>query len=86
MDKLDQKTRELMTCTSEECGELVQACMKVVRYGLEKPKVDALLEEVGDVQCLIDLMVEHGLLNLKDIERRIITKRDKLKKWSSLCD
>ena len=86
MGKLDRKTRELMTLTSEECGELVQACMKIARYGLEKHRVAALLEEVGDVQCLIDLLVKHDIVSEKDIKRRVKFKHKKLKRWSTLYD
>ena len=86
MGKLDRKTRELMTLTSEECGELVQACMKIARYGLEKHRVAALLEEVGDVQCLIDLLVKHEIVTEKAIKRRVKVKHNKLKRWSNLYD
>ena len=86
MGKLDRKTRELMTLTSEECGELVQACMKIVRYGLEEHRVAALLEEIGDVQCLIDLIVKHGIVTEKAIKRRVKFKHTKLKRWSNLYD
>tara|TARA_Y100000758_G_scaffold3431_1_gene2931 strand:- start:1567 stop:1827 length:261 start_codon:yes stop_codon:yes gene_type:complete len=86
MGKLDRKTRELMTLTSEECGELVQACMKIARYGLEKHRVAALLEEVGDVQCLIDLLVKHDIVSEKGIKRRVKFKHKKLKRWSTLYD
>ena len=86
MGKLDRKTRELMTLTSEECGELVQACMKIARYGLENHLVVALLEEVGDVQCLIDLLVKHNIVSRKDIKKRVKFKHSKLKRWSKLYD
>ena len=86
MGKLDRKTRELMTLTSEECGELVQACMKIARDGLEKHRVAALLEEVGDVQCLIDLLVKHEIVTEKAIKRRVKVKHNKLKRWSNLYD
>lgn len=86
MGKLDRTTRELMTLTSEECGELVQACMKITRYGLEKQRVKALLEEIGDVQCLIDLLVRHEIVTEKAIKKRVKFKHKKLKRWSTLYD
>jgi hypothetical protein len=36
------------------------------------------------VQCLIDLMIDCGLLTKAEIDARIYTKRDKLKIWSKL--
>jgi len=78
-----------MVITMEECGELTQRCSKIIRKfdTLDEITEDQrvkLLEEVGDVQCLIDLMVECGLLTKQEIDARIDTKRDKLIKWSKL--
>jgi len=43
-----------------------------------------LIEEVGDVLCMIELMVEHGVLTNDELGARITLKRDKLKTWSNL--
>jgi|TARA_B110000495_G_C23033142_1_gene615976 NTP pyrophosphatase (non-canonical NTP hydrolase) len=86
MDKLDRKLTELMILTAEECGELTQACMKIVRHGLEPHKVAALIEEVGDVQCLINLMQVHDIMTFEEVEERIAVKKAKLEKWSSLYE
>jgi NTP pyrophosphatase (non-canonical NTP hydrolase) len=78
------KLEELMIITMEECGELIQACSKKLRG--KKNINQSLLEEVGDVQCMIDLMVENGLLAREDISSRVQVKRDKLKTWSNLIE
>ena len=83
------KLQELMVITMEECGELTQRCSKIIRKfdTLDEITEDQrvkLLEEVGDVQCLIDLMVDCGLLTKQEIDARIDTKRHKLEKWSKL--
>ena len=86
-----------MVITMEECGELAQRCSKIIRkfdtidQALEDNEIainnrTKLLEEVGDVQCLIDLMIECGLLTKEEIDARIATKRDKLKIWSKLVE
>ena len=91
------KLQELMVITMEECGELAQRCSKIIRkfdtieQALEDNEIaisnrTKLLEEVGDVQCLIDLMIECGLLTKEEINARIATKRDKLKIWSKLVE
>ena len=51
--KLDYNT-ELLVITMEECGELIEACSKAIRCEdyYNNPK---LLEELGDVQCMIKL-------------------------------
>ena len=78
------KLEELMIITMEECGELIQACSKKLRGSKTASKL--LLEEVGDVQCMIDLIVENGLLAREDISSRVQVKRDKLKTWSNLIE
>ena len=83
------KLQELMVLTMEECGELTQRCSKLVRKfdTLDEITEDQrvkLLEEVGDVQCLINLMITCGLLTKQEIDARIATKHDKLEKWSKL--
>ena len=78
------KLEQLMVITMEECGELVQACSKKLRGSKTASKL--LLEEVGDVQCMIDLIVENGLLAREDISSRVQVKRDKLKTWSNLSE
>lgn len=40
--------KELFTITAEECAELIQVCMKTVRFGVDTRHKD-LVEEVGDV-------------------------------------
>ena len=78
------KLEQLMVITMEECCELVQACSKKLRGSKTSTKL--LLEEVGDVQCMIDLIVENGLLAREDISSRVQVKRDKLKRWSDLIE
>ena len=80
---MDNKLQELMTITMEECGELIQACSKAIRcdnyYDNEK-----LLEEIGDVQCMIELILDEELVNWEDVSIQIRKKRKKLMKWSNL--
>ena len=85
------KLQELMVITMEECGELTQRCSKIIRKfetleEVTEPQRVKLLEEVGDVQCMIELMSEHGILDWGDILKRADIKREKLKKWSTLIE
>ena len=57
MSEFKSKRQELMTITMEECGELIQACSKAIRCGTYE-KNDDLIEELCDVKCMIDLMIE----------------------------
>tara|TARA_R100001230_G_C5581679_1_gene100438 strand:+ start:392 stop:640 length:249 start_codon:yes stop_codon:yes gene_type:complete len=76
---------ELMVVTMEECGELIQACSKAIRrdkyYDNKK-----ILEEVGDVMCMLELMHEFDLFSWDDVDARVEVKREKLKKWSKLIE
>ena len=82
---MESKLQELLTITMEECGELIQACSKAIRcddyYNNEK-----LIEEIGDVQCMIDLIRQYDLVSLTEINNRVDIKEKKLKKWSSLLE
>jgi len=81
---IQNKTDELMIITAEEAGELTQACTKILRHGIDEQKIKALLEEVGDMQCMIELLVSHNIITNEDIEKRKLIKLDKLKKYSNL--
>lgn len=87
--------QQLMTITSEECGELIQQCSKTMRkFSTVDQALDdneravsnraKLVEEVGDVLCMIKLLVEHGLLTNDELDVRVNIKREKLKIWSDL--
>ena len=76
---------ELMVITMEECGELIQACSKAIRkekyYDNKK-----ILEEVGDVMCMLQLMHEFDMFSWDDVDKRVEVKREKLSKWSNLVE
>ena len=80
--KLDYNT-ELMVITMEECGEMIEACSKAIRCE-DYVNNDRLIEEVGDVLCMIDLMKERGMLSSRDLNNRIQLKKMKLLQWSNL--
>ena len=82
---MDDKLQELLTITMEECGELIQACSKAIRCD-DYHDNKKLLEEVGDVYCMIELLHEYDLISWNDIEKRVKVKQEKLKKWSSLYE
>ena len=77
--------QQLFVITAEECGELVQVCSKILRNAaVDDKRNEKLLEEVGDVYCMLDLIVQHGYLNWEDITKRSNLKKQKLLKWSNL--
>ena len=77
--------QQLMTITAEECGELTQVCMKILRRGeVDQEMRTKLIEEIGDVMCMVDLMHEYDIFSYTDVENRIEVKKDKLRIWSDL--
>ena len=86
MKKLDAR-QELLVITMEECGELIHACSKALRRGELYENADSeqkLIQEVGDMYAMIDLLVECDVLSWDEIEEQRNKKREKLKKWSDL--
>jgi|TARA_R100001443_G_scaffold36762_1_gene50586 NTP pyrophosphatase (non-canonical NTP hydrolase) len=82
---MEDKLQELLTITMEECGELIQACSKAIRCN-DYYDNDKLIEELGDVNYMIELIHQYDLISLKDLVDRAKIKKDKLKKWSSLIE
>ncbi len=77
------KKEELMIITMEECGELIQQCSKSIRkehYYNNKE----LTEEVGDVMCMIELLIQYDIISQTNIDERVFEKKKKLLKWSNL--
>ena len=81
---LMDKQTEALVITMEECGELTQACSKVIRTDQKEEYMRELTKEVGDVMCMIDLLVQNNLVDENDIKLCAKKKREKLMKWSNL--
>ena len=83
MQEIDAR-QQLMVITMEECGELIQECSK----NLLRAEIfdrENFKNEVGDVMCMIELLVEWDVISWAEIEERVKIKRNKLSKWSELC-
>ena len=82
---------ELLTILMEECAEVIQAAAKVQRYGWEsayegETAQERLEKELGDLQCMIDLLHEGDYVSYTTMDEHADSKREKLKKWSTLFD
>ena len=73
-----------MIITMEECGELTQACSKVLRTDFKDHALQDLKQEVADVVCMIELMKKNGLVDDTDIVQGIQNKMEKLEIYSDL--
>tara|TARA_B100001113_G_scaffold302487_1_gene262004 strand:+ start:1114 stop:1374 length:261 start_codon:yes stop_codon:yes gene_type:complete len=80
------KREEMLVITMEECGELIQACSKVIRSDGKTKYLRNLQDEIGDVMCMIEIMKMSGIVTDEQIADRMEEKKQKLKKWSKLFD
>ena len=69
----------LLIIAMEEAGEFIQACSKVYRHNGGDHEVKCLSEEVGDVQALINLLTEKGLIDLNIANDKRIKREQKLR-------
>ncbi len=81
---MDART-QLMVIMMEECGELIQACSKALRREDFYDNKE-LLDEVGDVYTMIEIMQDFDIISWDDIEERVKQKRINLSKWSDLIE
>ena len=81
---MDART-QLMIIMMEECGELIQACSKALRKDNFYDNQN-LIDEVGDVYTMMEIMHEFDMISWNDIEERMKVKRKKLSKWSDLLE
>lgn len=82
---MNDKLRETLVITQEECAEVIQVISKIFRFGLDEND-HRLEDELGDLLCMIDLLVKQGVIrpDKLDLAKRI--KAEKLKKWSKIYE
>lgn len=81
--------KEIMLITQEECAEVTQAISKIFRFGLMsehkgQTNRERLAEEVGDLMCMIDLLIDTGMISEEEV---LVAKHEKLLKlqqWSNI--
>jgi len=79
-----KKREEMLVITMEECGELIQACSKMIRSKGKTKYLRNLQDEIGDVMTMIEIMKMSGLVTNEQITDRMKEKKEKLMKWSML--
>jgi NTP pyrophosphatase (non-canonical NTP hydrolase) len=88
---MNNQINEVMDILQEECAEVVQAVSKCRRFGLDnskpnKPKTNRqhLAEELGDLQAMIKLAQEFGIVDKEEVAEATKAKIEKLKVWSNI--
>jgi len=91
---MDDKVKETLVITQEECAEVIQSVSKILRFGFDSsyPFEDSattrecLEMEVGQLLCMVDILVEQGVVTALNVGQARSYKREKLKEWSSIFD
>ena len=86
---MDNVNKEIMLIAQEECAEVTQAISKVFRFGIDGVHNGAtnkqrLEEEVGDLLCMIEMMIEKNIIDGKLVAQAGVNKKQKLAKWSNI--
>jgi len=81
---MDKKT-ETLVILMEECGEVIQECSKILRFGNGDEKMtERLHKELGDLVCMIKFTEEHLNLDMNKTFEYSTNKYNKLRSWSNL--
>ena len=90
---MNSKQNEILLIAQEECAEVTQAISKIFRFGMDAkhPNEDRnnkqrLTEEVGDLLCMIELLIANGIVDEMSIYNAKNAKMTKLAKWSNIFD
>lgn len=87
---ITERQKEVLVIAQEEAAEVIQEISKIFRFGIDQPHRDGgthrekLQTEVGDLLCMIDLMIDQGLIDPVKIEMARQAKVPKLKKYSGI--
>jgi NTP pyrophosphatase (non-canonical NTP hydrolase) len=88
---MDNEVKEILCITQEECSEVSQAVSKIFRFGWESvhPKTQVnnkehLEEEIGDLLCMVDILIEKCIISDEEVNIARKKKREKLKQWSAI--
>jgi NTP pyrophosphatase (non-canonical NTP hydrolase) len=89
MHEINEANREILLITQEECAEVTQAISKVFRFGMEDhhkgvSNREHLEEEIGDLMCMIDLLIDSGMVSESAVMAAKSEKMMKLQTWSSI--
>ena len=86
---MQEDITEIMNIAQEECAEVIQAISKVKRFGLTsvhngRSNQAHLEEEIGDLLCMIELLIERDIVDEGFIHEASRRKRFKLQEWSNI--
>lgn len=86
---MNEKQKEILRITQEECAEVIQAISKIFRFGVDEIYQDQtnrqrLAGELGDLQCMITLLKQYDVVKDTEIFTAELNKRNRLTQWSDI--
>jgi len=89
---MNEDLREILIILQEECGEVIVDISKCFRFGpdqimegQELTNIQRLEKEIGDVQAMIELLVDLKVgVSKQGLTEAKKKKFEKLKQWSNL--
>lgn len=86
------QTQEVLDILQEEAAEVIQAVSKIRRFGWDNNHPDSpdqnnlehLEEELGDMQAMIEILMELDVASWGNVTVAKRAKIEKLKKWSNI--
>ena len=82
---------ETLLILAEECAEVIQAISKINRFGFtglnprdHRSNQQHLEEELGDLVCMVQLLIENKIVESRNVDTAALNKRAKLKQWSNI--
>ncbi|NCX50735.1 MAG: hypothetical protein EBW80_03540 [Burkholderiaceae bacterium] len=87
---MNDKQREILVITQEECAEVIQSISKIFRFGITNShksgltQKEAFEKEVGDLVAMIELLHQHDLVDKNNVTKAVQEKKDKLQLWSNI--
>jgi NTP pyrophosphatase (non-canonical NTP hydrolase) len=89
---MNEDTREILLILAEESSEVIKEVSKIMRFGPDQCKpgsnetnIQALEQELGDLQAMIELLLDNNIgVTTAGLDEAKKKKFKKLKKWSNL--
>ena len=88
---MKDKDEEILRITQEECAEVIQSISKVFRFGFHAKypengpnNLEKLEEEIGDLLCMINLLIENRIIREHNLQKAALAKLLKLEEWSNI--
>ena len=88
---MNNRDREILLIAQEECAEVIQAISKIFRFGFDaqhpnedRNNLQRLEEELGDLVCMIGLLMNKKIVSESGVESAAELKLKKLRTWSTI--